>query len=64
MVQAPEGPRCPFCGYPVRNYWRYCPCCGSRLFFGSEAVSARNQPQGEGKVFPARTYPAQNVLQY
>lgn len=30
----------------------------------SEAVSARNQPQGEGKVFPARTYPAQNVLQH
>lgn len=30
----------------------------------SEAVSARNQPQGEGKGFPARTYPAQNVLQH
>ena len=30
----------------------------------SVAVSARNQPSGEGKGFPARTYRTQNVLQH
>lgn len=33
MIMAPDGPRCPFCGYPVREYWRYCPICGRGLPF-------------------------------
>lgn len=31
MVIIPFGPLCPSCRYPVREYWLFCPICGSGL---------------------------------
>lgn len=53
MVQAPEGPRCPFCGYPVREYWRYCPICGRLLPFRQRSWK-RTEPAQGGRQWPLR----------
>lgn len=53
MVQAPEGPRCPFCGYPVREYWRYCPICG-RVLRVQERSWKRTEPAQGGRECPLR----------
>ena len=62
MVQAPEGPRCPFCGYPVREYWRYCPICGRRLRFQKRSWKRTVPAQGGQSGPPARSLRLSCVL--